>query len=142
MRVVLDANIYVSALISEKGNPARIIDEWLEEAFELVISLPISDEILRVTNYERFQRKYAKVRENRLEFVRLLSDQCIWVEPTEKLEVVRADESDNRIVECAVAGSAEYIVTGDGHLLELENYQGIEIVTPATFIIMLEMHNT
>ena len=141
MRVVLDANITVSALISEKGNPARIINEWLEGTIEIVISGPIVDEILRVTNYERIQKKYAKVRENRLEFVRLLSEQCIWVEATERLDIVKADESDNRYVECAVAGSAHYIVTRDEHLLELENYRGIEIVAPAAFVIMLKMHN-
>jgi len=140
-RVVLDANIYVSALISEKGNPARIIRSWMEESIEIAISQPIIDEILRVTNYERIQRKYAKVRESRLNFVELLSEQCFWVEPDRQLDVVEADESDNRYIECAVASGAQYIVTGDDHLLALRNYLGIEIITPAAFIILLELQN-
>jgi putative PIN family toxin of toxin-antitoxin system len=140
-RVVLDANIYVSALISEKGNPARIIRAWRGEAIEIAFSQPVIDEILRVTNYERIQRKYAKVRENRLNFVELLSEQCVWVEPAKGLDVVKADESDNRYIECAVASGAQYIVTGDDHLLELKNYLGIEIITPAAFIILLELQN-
>ena len=138
MRAVLDANIYVSALISDKGNPARIVSKWLNGDFDTLISRPIVDEILRVTAYERIQRKYAKVRENRLEFAELISEQGIWVVPTEKLVVVPADESDNRYVECAVTGSADYLVTGDEHLLILGEYQGIVVIKPAAFIALLE----
>ena len=138
MRVVLDANIYVSALISSKGNPAKIINKWLAGQFDVVISRPIIDEILRVTAYERIQQKYVKVRENRLEFVELIAKQGIWEDPLEKLAVVSGDESDNRYVECAVAGNAQYIVSGDEHLIAVGEYNGIVIVTPATFMTLLE----
>ncbi len=138
MRVVLDANIYISALISNKGNPAKIINKWLAGQFDVLISQPIVDEILRVTNYKRIQKKYAKVRENRLEFVELVIEQGIWEKPSGTLTVVSADESDNRYVECAVAGNAQYIVSGDEHLLDVGEYQGIIIVTPATFLTLLD----
>lgn len=138
MRAVLDANIYVSALISDAGNPARIIDQWLAGSFEILVSQPIVDEILRVTSYERIQRKYAKVRERRLDFVALIEEQAIWVRMPEKLAVVGADESDNRYVECAVSGGGHYIVTGDRHLLDVGEYMGIMILTPAAFITLLE----
>lgn len=141
MRVVLDANIYVSALISDKGNPAKIVSRWLNGEFEILLSQAIIDEILRVTTYGRIQRKYAKVRENRLEFVELLTEQSVWVEPLQKLAVVPDDESDNRYLECAEAGGAQYIVTGDKHLLELGSYQGILIITPAAFVALLETGN-
>ena len=137
MRVVLDANIYISALISNKGNPAKIINKWLAGQFDVLISQPVVDEILRVTNYKRIQKKYAKVRDNRLEFVELIIEQGIWEESSETLTVVSADESDNRYVECAVAGNAQYIVSGDEHLLGVGEYQGIIIVTPATFLTLL-----
>jgi putative PIN family toxin of toxin-antitoxin system len=58
MRVVLDANIYISSLISSKGNPATIINRWLSGGFDVLVSQPIVDEILRVTGYERLQKKY------------------------------------------------------------------------------------
>lgn len=141
MRVVLDANIYVSALISDKGNPAQIVKRWLEGEFEVLVSQAIIDEILRVTDYARIQRKYAKVRENRLEFVALVSEQGIWTEPPEELSVISADESDNRYIECAAAGEAKYIVTGDDHLLELGDYQGIAIISPAAYVALLETGN-
>lgn len=138
MRVVLDANIYVSSLISAKGHPAKIITRWLQGEFALLVSQPIIDEILRVAAYERIQKKYSHVKENRLEFVALVAEQGMWVEPREPLNVIAADESDNRYVECAVSGQGQYIVSGDGHLLELGSYQGIVIAPPAAFIALLE----
>ena len=142
MRVVLDANIFVSALISRQGNPAITVDRWLAGEFDVLVSRPIIDEILRVTGYERILKKDARVRENRLEFAALISDQGVWVEPPHRLSVVSADESDNRYLECAVAGGAQYIVTGDQHLLAIRHYQGIEIVSPAVFVALLETGNT
>jgi uncharacterized protein len=139
MRVVLDANIFVSALISDKGNPTRIIDRWLAGEFDLLVSRPIIDEILKVTGYERIQNKYAKVRENRLEFVALVEENGIWAEPSQTIDIVSADESDNRYIECAIAGNAHYIVSGDQHLLELGEYQGIIIVSPAIFVTLLDL---
>jgi uncharacterized protein len=138
MRVVLDANIFASALISDEGNPARIINRWLAGEFDLLLSRPIVDEILKVTGYERIQNKYAKVGENRLEFVALVEENGIWVEPSETIDIVSADESDNRYIECAVTGNAQYIVSGDQHLLGIGDYQGIIIVTPAMFITLLD----
>lgn len=137
MRIVLDTNIYISSLVSDKGNPAKIVRWWLEGEFDVLVSQPIVEEILRVTDYKRIQKKYARVRENRLEFAALISEQAEWVEPRETLNVV-VDESDNRYVECAVAGNAQYIVTGDEHLLALGEYQGIAILTPATFVALQE----
>lgn len=141
MRVVLDANIYVSSLISNKGNPARIINWWLLGEFDVLVSQPILEEILRVTGYERIQNKYARVRENRLELVDLISKQALLVKPEEALHVISADESDNRYLECAVAGSAAYIVSGDEHLLDLGEYKGIAIVAPAAFVAVRESDN-
>ncbi len=138
MRIVLDTNITISNLISDKGNPAKIVRWWLEGEYDVLVTQSIVDEILRVTGYERIQKKYARVRENSLEFVALISEQAVWVEPKEKLDVIAADESDNRYVECAAAGNAQYIVTGDEHLLGLKEYEGIAILTPAAFVTLQE----
>jgi hypothetical protein len=141
MRVVLDANIYISSLIASQGNPATIINRWLSGEFDVLLSQPIIDEISRVTGYERLQKKYQKIRERRLEFIELISKQSIWSESTETLAIVKADESDNRYLECAIAGGATYVVTGDEPLLSVGNYQGISIITPAVFVTLLEMGN-
>jgi uncharacterized protein len=141
MRVVLDANIYISSLISSGGNPATIIHKWMSGEFVVLVSQPIVDEVLRVTGYERLQKKYRKIRENRIEFVQLIAEQGIWTKPKDKLMVVTADESDNRYIECAVAGSASYIISGDEHLLKIGSYQGIGILTPAAFLALLEIES-
>jgi putative PIN family toxin of toxin-antitoxin system len=78
------------------------------------------------------------VREKRLEYAALIAEQALWIEPQEKLDVIAADESDNRYVECAVAGGAQYIITGDEHLLELGEYEGIRVLTPAAFVALKE----
>lgn len=137
MRVVIDANVFISALISSRGAPSQVIERWLQGQFDVLLTPPIVEELLRVTAYEKLQ-KYAGLRENRQEFVRLLSEQGIWVEPEETLAVVEVDESDNRYVECATAGGAEYVVSGDPHLLGVGEYRGIRFVSPATFLALLE----
>ena len=104
----------------------------------MLVSQPIIDEILRVSGYERIQKKYAQVRENRLEYAALIAEQGLWIEPQETLDVIVSDESDNRYIECAVAGGALYIVTGDEHLLELGEYEGITVLTPAAFVSLKE----
>ena len=139
MRIVLDTNIYVSNLISAKGNPARIVQWWVEGEFDVLVSQPIIDEILRVTGYKRIQKKYAAVKENRLEYAVLISEQALSIEPKEELDVIASDESDNRCVECAVAGGAHYIITGDEHLLELGEYEGITVLTPAALVALKQI---
>lgn len=137
MRVVIDANIYVSALISPKGAPALVINRWLEGHFDVLVSQPIINEILRVTAYEKLQR-YKRLRESRLEFATLLSEQAVWAEPNEKLDVVSEDETDNRYIECAASGNARYIVSGDPHLLDVGEYRGIRLISPNEFIALMD----
>lgn len=137
MRVVVDANIYISALISANGAPALVVNRWLEGHFDVLVSQPIIEEILRVMAYPRLQ-KYKRLRESRLEFVTLLSEQAIWIEPTENLDVVSEDEDDNRYVECAVSGGAQYIISGDPHLLGVGEFRGIRLISPNDFIALMD----
>ena len=71
----------------------------------------------------------------------MIAEQSMWVEPLERLAAISSDESDNRYLECAVEGGAQYIISGDKHLLELGEYRGIAIVSAADFIALLEMDN-
>ena len=94
---------------------------------------------MRVTGYKRIQKKYAAVKENRLEYAVLISEQALSIEPKEELDVIASDKSDNRYVECAVAGGAHYIITGDEHLLELGEYEGITVLTPAALVALKQI---
>lgn len=138
MRVVLDANIFISALISRQGNPAKILDKWQKREIEVVVSSAIIAEIDRVMGYERLQKKYPRIQEERAGLIEDLKGFATVVEPQQRLSVVQADESDNRYVECAVESGANYIVTGDPHLLAVKEYQGIVVISPATLLTLLK----
>jgi putative PIN family toxin of toxin-antitoxin system len=139
MIVVLDTNVIVSAMLSLKGSPAEIIRRWEAEEFEVVTSPALISEFERVTTYSRV-RKYLKLSEEEIDALqKRLRVVATLVKPQFTLEVVRKDPADNRVLECAVAGGASYIVSGNTHLLELGEYQQIIITKPAAFLAVLSV---
>ena len=137
MKVVLDANIYVSSMVNTQGNPKRIVSAWQQGAIDVLISKAILDEIGRVLRYPRIVKRH-KQDETAIErFLKLLENEAIIVEPTEVLGVVKDDESDNRYLECAVKGKVQYVIRGDKHLLDIGEYRGIVILQPAAFVAIL-----
>jgi putative PIN family toxin of toxin-antitoxin system len=141
MRVVLDTNVLVSALISRQGAPGEILEAWERDQFDLVVSKATLDELGRVLHYPKIQKKYNLPFEHLDRFLRTISGQAILVNPTKELKVIKADPSDNRYLECAKEGDAAYIVTGDKHLLELGEYEGIIILPPAGFLAALSLED-
>ena len=137
MRVVLDANVYVSALISASGSPAQILSHWYDDAFELLISKDILLEIGRVMRYPKLHERYHLEEELVNRFLALLAHQARMIEPKVKLYLVEGDPADNRYLECSIAGGADYVVSGDGHLLDLREYLGAPILSPREFLIVL-----
>ena len=139
MRVVLDANVLLSAVISPRGTPAQILRLWEGEHFELVISPPILAELERVIHYPRIQEKYSLSEEYVGQFLQSIGSGATVVDPAVELSVIEKDPSDDRYLECAVASEASYIVTGDGHLLDLEEYGGVAILNPAEFLALVKL---
>ena len=123
MKVVFDTNILVSALVFPGGRGEAALQRVLEERDELVLSKPILDELLGVLS-----RKFARDAEELSHTALFLSSVGITVKPGRRLRIVK-DEPDNRILECAVAGNANVIVTGDRALLALREYSNIRIVS-------------
>ncbi|MDD5467986.1 MAG: putative toxin-antitoxin system toxin component, PIN family [Anaerolineales bacterium] len=139
MRVVLDANVLVSALISRQGSPGRILDLWENGAFDLAASAEIIDEVERVIRYPKIQKKYRLSQEEVERLLGLISSLVILVKPGRRIKVIAKDPTDNRYLECAKEGQAAYIVTGDKHLLELKEYEGIVILPPAGFLALINL---
>lgn len=139
MIVVLDTNLIVSALLSPQGAPARIIDLWEEGEFDVAESDPLLDELERVLGYERIKKYFRGTDFNRGIFIKHLRETAILVKPQMKLEVIADDPDDNRILECAVSSGSSYIISGDQHLLDLKEHQGIQILSPAGFVVLLEL---
>ncbi|MEJ2304027.1 MAG: putative toxin-antitoxin system toxin component, PIN family [Anaerolineales bacterium] len=125
--------------MSARGSPGKILDFWEQEQFDLVVSPPILEELERVIHYPRIQQKYELSEEYVEKFLALIGNEAIVVNPSNKLNVIEKDPSDNRYLECAKEGNASYIVTGDKHLLDLEEYNGIVILTPTGFLAILRL---
>lgn len=132
IRVVLDTNVIISAIFW-RGSPYRVMKKALQRDFILVISPDILEEVS-----ERLKHKFNLPREEIEILMNILLSYSDIVEPTTKVDVVKADENDNKIIECAIDGKADFIVTGDHHLLELKSYKSIKIITPAEFLELLE----
>jgi putative PIN family toxin of toxin-antitoxin system len=137
IRAVLDSNVLVSALISGQGSPAAIIACWQAEVFEIIISSATMQELDRVLHYDRLRKNYPLPEDDVQRFLHLFRTQALQVFPLATLAVIERDPTDNRYLECALAGEAQYIVSGDKHLLELKEYRSIQILTPAEFIMLL-----
>lgn len=127
-RAVLDSNVIVSGL-GWSGAPARILDAVLAGELVLVTSSPLLAELRRVLAYP----KLAKAIPDGSRLADLIEISSIVVEPSRMFAVVQ-DESDNRVLEAAVAAGVDYICSGDGHLLTLGAFQRIPILTPAEFV--------
>ncbi len=123
MRVVFDTNIFVSAFILPGGRAEEALARIIEGGDRLILSKPILDELLAV-----LAKKFSRDAEELARIAVWLAEVAEWVHPARRLEVV-ADEADNRVLECAVAGRAGVIVTGDHGMLRLGSFEGITIVT-------------
>jgi len=139
MIVVLDSNVIISALLSPGGAPAQIINRWEADAFRVVASAPLLAELQQALKYPRVA-KHLKLSDKALSaLIGHFAIAAAIVEPRNTLEIVEDDPNDNRVLECAAAGGAAYIVTGDNHLLELKEYRGIVILPPFSFLALLEL---
>lgn len=123
MKVVFDTNVLVAALVFPGGRGEAAVRRILDEQDQLVLSKPILDELLGV-----LARKFSRDAEELARVALFLSDLSLAVRPRKRLHVVK-DEPDNRVLECAVAGRADMIVTGDKNLLALRKYRGVRIVS-------------
>ena len=132
MRVVFDSSIFVSALTLPDGKGDAAVAAVLTGKAVVLLSEPMLGEVLGVLG-----RKFAYDREQLARVALFLSELAEHVAPRGHLTVLQ-DEPDNRILECAVAGRADSIVTGDRQMLRLGRYEGIEIVSLRVFLDRLD----
>ena len=128
MRVVADTNVLISALMFG-GLPGRFLDLALRREFALVTSKALLDEL-----DEKLRGKFAVSESDARAIREKLERSANLVDPNFQLNAVPDDPDDNRVLECAVAGKADFIVSGDRHLLRIGNYAGIAIVTVREFL--------
>ena len=143
MLIVLDTNILASAVIKKQGNPAIIIKAWQNYYFDLVISALLFQEWQRVLTYKRIL-KYSYLDKTELLFllnlIKSLSKMAVF-DQSEIRAVIADDPSDDIILATALAGKADFIVSGDKHLLSLGEYKGIKIITAAELVKIFDYEN-
>jgi len=131
VKVVFDTNIYISAFVIPGGNAEKAYLHAVDGNFELCTSIAILTELAR-----KLDEKFGWEKEKIEQLIRSISNIANTFKTSPRLKVL-SDDPDNRILECALDATAEFIVTGDKHLLNLTRYQDIEIIKLSAFLAML-----
>jgi len=123
MKVVFDTNIFISAFVIPGSQGEKAVLRIIEGRDVLLLSKGILDELLTVLS-----TKFSRDKEEISRVAVILSEMAEWVVPSEKIKVLN-DDPDNRILECAVSGNADVIVTGDKELMGLRGYEKTKIIS-------------
>ena len=128
MKIVLDANIFISAFFWG-GNPRSVLERTISKLDELFFTKEILDEVEGVIDRPKFHTG-----KNETEYY-IKSIEEIGTKVVTKSRVKRSrDKTDNKYIECGIAGSVDYIISGDVHLLEIKEYDNIKIVSAKEYL--------
>ncbi len=136
MRAVLDTNVLVSGLLTPDGPPGRVLQAFRDGAFEVVTSAVLLEELSTVLDRPRIRRRSSAGPPDAL--VAALAGVALVVQPTQPARAFVDDPADDALLEAAIAGRAEYVVSGDRAILALTEFAGVSIVTPARFLAILQ----
>ncbi len=133
LRVVLNSNVIISEFLF--GGPlGAVLSHAVAGSIRCFTSLAILDEVRDVLQ----RPKFGLTPDQALRVIEELHDLCEVVRPRQRIVVVAADPDDNAVIECAVAAKADLVVSGDAHLLDLKEWEGIRIVSPALALKEIE----
>ena len=129
-RFVFDTNVIVSALLTKKSAARDCLDK-ARGLGRILLSLEVVEELYDVLGRSAFDRYIDE--EDRIKFLNLLVKESTLVEVTEKIEECR-DPKDDKFLELAVNGKADFIISGDGDLKVLHPFRNIKIISPREFL--------
>lgn len=139
MRVILDTNVFLSALLSRAGAPAKLLEAWEQGKFTLVACPQLIEELLEVAARPFFRsRLIYGAAELFAAGIRDFSFYCEELPP----DPPAPDEKDAFLLALAEASQADFLVTGDKALLSLKNHKSTRVVTAATMVESLKSHKT
>ncbi len=139
-RVVLDTNIFISAILSPKSKAASIVKLVLNGKLHLVIAPAMWKQLHAVLQYPRLKAlmKRNDVSMDEVKDLLYKIERIAIAAPgAKKVEHVTDDVTDNMFLACAVEGKADFIISGDSHMKDVKTFQGVEIVNPDVFIKMV-----
>lgn len=131
-RIVLDTNVVISAILAT-GFPYLVVQLALSGRVECVLSPALLEEY----HLTILKPKFRTVRSESQTIIDEIERNALLVHPKEPIDHIHTDISDNQVLMCAVAGSAQYIITGNTRHFLFSEFQGIKIVTPREFITEL-----
>ena len=135
MKIVFDTNVLISALITT-GKPKELFNKAAQGQIQLIISKSILKEFSQVAENPQI-RKYAN-EDDVIGFVRVINRVAKIVNVTSQFKAVKEDPDDDIVVRTAFDGKANYIVSGDKHLLSLGTFRGIKILTADEMLTLLK----
>jgi len=135
-RVVIDPGVLVAALISSKGAPRALLQIWIEGAFELIVSSKLLTELESVLRREKF-RTYVTLRDVNAYIALLRRFSTVAPDP-DSAPGLSPDPGDDYLIALAAADSADYLISGDSHLIDIPN-SPVPVLSPRAFLNRLQM---
>ena len=129
MKIVLDANIFVSSLFFG-GNPRVVLERAVNKSDELFITKEILDEIESVIKRPKFHAGKDEIEY----FIKSIEEIGNKIVPQKQITHGSRDKSDNKYIECGITADVDYIISGDIHLLEIKKVGTIKIVTAKEYL--------
>jgi uncharacterized protein len=134
MKVVLDTNVWLSGIIWD-GEASKIIEKAEKEHIKIIISEDILSEIVNVLNREsKFQKHMVNLKSSIEDLLRTILSISNLVETKTKLDIIKSDPKDNIVLEAAIKGEVECIISYDNHILNMFEFRGIKIISPTEFL--------
>ena len=137
LKVVLDANIFVIAVLKPHSDLARIFDWLKEDKIRIVLSDDILSEIKAVLLYPKIKKRHRQTRKEIEEFLKKTVRAGILTQGKIDISPIKEDHSDNKYVSAALEAKADFIISGNHHLRDLKTFQGIRILDPSTFLLLM-----
>lgn len=133
-KIVIDTNVFISAILF-RGPTSRLVSLWQKNAVSVLMSSEVLKEYAKALGYPKFKLTKSDTRG-------ILEQELLpYVYPLKikrSLHIITEDPSDNKFLELAVTGKADFILSGDKHLLDLNNFRGIKIISPAEFFALFK----
>ena len=140
IKVVVDTNIVISSAVCVDGNPAKLFEMILLEKIENYTTEEIINEIKEVMARPKITQRLSLLEKGFI--VNNFEKFSKKIKPSVNLNEIKEDPDDNKFLECAVSAAANYIISGDEHLLKLKEFRGIKILKPVDFIKLITKNST
>ena len=138
LKVVLDANVFVSAVLKPHSDLAKIFELVKEDKIKLVLSEDILSEIRAVLLYPKIKKRHGRSRKEVEEFLNKASQASILAQGRIDLDGIREDPADSKYLSAALHAKADFIISGDHHLKRLKVFEGIRILDPTAFLASMK----